>query len=140
MTSTKLHYICNMFKKVIITTFLAYYLIFMVLPNLPFVQYYYGQYKHINNEQVITNNDAKVLVGDICFLQALIERTKENTESSKSEVPPKPNTRSINLIYLINEVANLNNIRNIEDIKFCDHMELLNYRYLQIPSPPPKFS
>jgi hypothetical protein len=111
----------------------------MVLPNLPFVQYYYGQYKHSSNEQVITNNDAKVLIGDICFLQALIERTKDS-ESAESEVPTKPNNRTVNLIYLINEISSLNNINNIEDFKFHDHMELLTYRYLQISSPPPKLS
>ena len=129
-----------MFKKVLISTFLAYYLFFMVLPNLPFVQYYYGQYKHDNNEQVITNNDAKVLVGDICFLQALVDRTKENAEATESEVPPKPNNRTVNLIYLLTSLTNLNDLNNCQNIKFHDQMELLTYRYLQIPSPPPKFS
>jgi len=128
-----------MLKKVTITTFLVYYLVFMVLPNLPFVQYYYGQYKHINNVQVITNDDAEILVGDICFLQALIERTKENTESSKSEVPPKPNNRTVNLIYLLASLAKLNNFNNCQNIEFHNQGKLLTYRYLQIPSPPPKF-
>ncbi len=129
-----------MFKKVLITTFLAYYLIFMVLPNLPFVQYYYGQYKHSNNEAIITNNDIKVLVGDVTFLQALIERTQENAEKTESEVPPKPNNRTVNLIYLLTSLTNLNAINNYQNIKFHNQMELLTFRYLQIPSPPPKFS
>ncbi|MFK5856821.1 MAG: hypothetical protein QM503_11865 [Bacteroidota bacterium] len=128
-----------MIKKVLISTSLAYYLIFMVLPNLPFVQYYYGQYKHNYNEQVISNNDSKVLIGDICFLQALVERTKEISDTKETEVPPKPNNRTVNLIYLLTDYTNLDNLNNYQDFKFHDHVELLTFRYLQIPSPPPKF-
>ena len=127
-----------MFKKVGITIFLTYYLAFMVLPNLPFVQYYYVQFKHSNNEQIISNNDSQILVGDICFLMALVERTKENTESKKDATPPESNKGSNNLIYLIADFTYLNNISNSRDIKFLNTMELLTFRYLQIPSPPPK--
>jgi len=127
-----------MFKKVGIISFLVYYLVFMILPNLPLVQYYYGLTKQTQNVQIIANNDSQVLVGDICFLKALVDRTNE-TESEKDQAPPpKPNSGNTNLVYLIAEFSNLHNISNGKDVKFLITMELLTYRYLQIPSPPPK--
>jgi len=127
-----------MFKKVLITTFLGYYLIFMVLPNLPFVQYYYGLHSY-NNKQVISNNNAEILVGDICFIRALVDRTKKDAETAETEIPTKPNNRTVNLIYLLSSLANLKAINNYQNIEFHNQLELLTYRYLQIPSPPPKF-
>ena len=126
-----------MFKKVGISIFLLYYLAFMVLPNIPFVQYYYGQTKHTSNEQVIANNDSQVLVGDICYLKALMDRTN-NTDANKDAAPPESNNGGNNLTYMVSELAKVNSATNIQDIKFKNHMELLTYRYLQIPSPPPK--
>ena len=126
-----------MFKKVGIISFLAYYLVFMILPNLPLVKYYYGQFKYNKDIQIIVNSDSQVLIGDICFLKALIDRTSE-CEDKKDEAPPEPNSGNSNLIYLIAEFSNFNDLYSNKDIKFQITSELLTYRYLQTPSPPPK--
>lgn len=127
-----------MFRKVLIVIFLMYYIAFMVLPNLPFVKYYFGQYKHRNNELVISNSDSQVLVGDICFLKALIERTIDEN-SNKDEAPPEANNQNTNLVYIISDLLGLNDISVATDIMFQNNKELLTYRYLKIPSPPPKY-
>ena len=127
-----------MFKKVGISIFLLYYLAFMVLPNIPLVQYYYGQTKYARNEPVIANNDSQVLVGDICYIKALMDRTNQNNEANKDTAPPESNNGGNNLTYMVSELARVNSASNIQDIKFQNHMELLTYRYLHIPSPPPK--
>jgi len=127
-----------MFKKVGISIFLLYYLTFMVLPNLPLVQYYYYQVKHNNNEQILTNSNNQILVGDICFLKALIDRTNESSDNKKDEAPPEPNNMGTNLVYLVTRSLFINNINCITNVSFRRNSELLTFRYLQIPSPPPK--
>lgn len=127
-----------MYKIVAISVFLLVYLALLFLPNLPFVQYYYVQSKLQNEEQNPTTDDSGILIGDICYLKALMERTKQAADSNKDKTLPEPNNASNSLVYLINDPSKFSNACNSQDIKFPNHMELLTYRYLQVPSPPPK--
>ncbi len=129
-----------MYKAVLISSLIIMYFTLLFLPNIPFVEYYYVQSKIQNEDQSISKEDTDVLVGDICYLNALIERSKKAKDATKNKTLPEPNNSSNNLVYLITDIVNFNDTNSSNDIRFLNHMELLTYRYLQIPSPPPKFS
>ncbi len=129
-----------MYKAVIITGLILIYFTLLFLPNLPFVEYYYVQYKIQNEDQSLSKQESDVLVGDICYLNALIERSKVAKDATKNKTLPEPNNASNNLVYLVADITNFNDTNSSKNIRFLNHMELLTYRYLQIPSPPPKLS
>jgi len=129
-----------MYKAVIITGLILIYFTLLFLPNLPFIEYYYVQSKLQNEDQSITKEESDVLVGDICYLNALIERSKKAKDTAKNKTLPEPNNSNINLVYLVTDIINFIDTNSSKNIRFLNHIELLTYRYLQIPSPPPKFS
>ena len=126
-----------MYKAIIISGLVLLYSALLFLPNLPFVQYYYSQSKIISNNQNLSQTESDVLVGDICFLQALINRTQQTKEATNENKLPEPNN-SGSLVYLIVDVVKLNTSINSNSITYLNDNELLTCRYLQIPSPPPK--
>ena len=125
-------------KAVIISGLVLIYFTLLFLPNLPFVEYYYLQSKLQNEDQSLSNEESEILVGDICYLNALKERTKQNNDSTKDKTLPKSNNASNNLVYLTAELANFNDANSSNNIRYLNRSELLTFRYLQIPSPPPK--
>ncbi len=129
-----------MFKTVLISGLILIYFTLVFLPNLPFVEYYYVQSKLQNEDQSITKKESDVLIGDICYLNALIERSKNAKDAAKNKTLPEPNNSNINLVYLVTDIINFTDTNSSKNIRFLNHIELLTYRYLQIPSPPPKFS
>ena len=125
-------------KAVIISGLVLIYFTLLFLPNLPFVEYYYLQSKLQNEDQSLSKEESEILVGDICYLNALKERTKQNNDSTKDKTLPKSNNASNNLVYLTAELANFNDANSSNNIRYLNRSELLTFRYLQIPSPPPK--
>ncbi len=127
-----------MHKIVVISGLVLIYFTLLFLPNLPFVEYYYLQSKLQNEDQSLSKEESEVLVGDICYLNALKERVKQNNDSTKDKTLPKSNNVSNNLVYLVAELANFNDANSSNNIRYLNRIELLTFRYLQIPSPPPK--
>ena len=126
-----------MYKGLLISGLILMYFTLLFLPNLPFIEYYYVQSKLQNDKQSLTKEESNVLVGDICYLKALIDRTKQSKDAAKDNKLPEPNNSS-SLVYLITDIVILKNANSSNNIKFLNRIELLTYRYLQIPSPPPK--
>ncbi len=129
-----------MYKVFIIASLIIIYFTLLFLPNLPFVEYYYVQSKIQNEDQSLSKQESDVLIGDICYLNALIERSKNAKDAAKNKTLPEPNNSNINLVYLVTDIINFTDTNSSKNIRFLNHIELLTYRYLQIPSPPPKFS
>ena len=90
-------------KQVLTIGLLSLFLAMLYLPDYPILSYYLGKQRLTISNADMTPENVKTMIGDIRYLQALMERTDDLDKTTKApEPPPKTqNNNSINIVYLL---------------------------------------
>jgi len=124
-------------KKTIAIFLIALYSLMLIVSYVPYMIYFGQQFMVTEDIVVLTDSDSKTLVGDACYLNALIKRSVKADSKEKKAPPPPPNDISEN-IYIYSKNANLNNLILSEDFNFKGYMISIKETFLEIDIPPPK--
>ncbi len=125
-------------RKVFSISLLIIYLALLIIPYVPYIRYYMSSNSFDNNNCSVSINTSKVTIGDLCYLNALIDRTSTEDNSGKTTTPPpSPNTDTNNMVYLYQGIfifpKNPDNIK----INFKEYTISIKEIFLEIPVPPP---
>ena len=127
-------------KKLLINSvLLLVFLGFLVAPNYPYLhQFIVKSQSEISNADINVEN-SKTLIGDIAYLNAILNRSNNNNSENKKNTPPPETNNSINHLVFINASEfGLFKLYNTN----CSYSEFiipnLTSVYLKIPSPPPE--
>jgi len=124
-------------KKIIAIFLIALYNMMLIVSYVPYM-IYFGQQFMANDEDIVvfTDSDSKTLIGDVCYLNALIKRSVD-THNEKKAPPPPPIDISEN-IYIYSKTLLANNFDNSEDFNFKDYMISIKETFFETDIPPPK--
>ncbi len=129
-----------MIRKLLTYTLLLIHLAFLILPEIPFVMYLMGHsQKHPQTADAHFISGDRPLTGDITFLRALIERTKETNKKTEKPIMPERVTPNFVLFYHCLAAAPYHLLKGEKWI-FMPFQDEVISRYLTTPSPPPRFS
>ena len=126
-------------RKCVAILLLIVYVVLIIIPYLPYIYYNIGN-KRLSEDHCIisTANDNNTLIGDLCYLKALIERAKTGDHAKKQNVPPETNVETSNLVYISTEtLINTRKPRNTE-FKFNTYTISIKETFQEVPNPPPK--
>jgi len=89
-------------KRILVTGLLLLLLAMLLVPGYPVLNHYFSrQHTTISNPD-ITAETANTLLGDLHYLQALIERSSDKSEQKKTpEPPPGTQNQTTNFVYLL---------------------------------------
>jgi len=126
-------------RKVVSILLLVVYSVFSTIPYIPYIVYFTGSLNRTDDSCVIGINTDGTIVGDICYLKAIMERVGEDTGSEKSETPPPPSMETSGMVYINSE--SLFSIQKIISVKFNfkGYMISIKEAFLEVNVPPPKF-
>jgi hypothetical protein len=123
-------------KKLIAIILTTIYAVLLFSTYLPYFIYFGQQISKVKNQQIISYDESKTLIGDACYLNALIKRTSDNDSNKKQTTPPPVDLSENIYIYSTNIVANINISCTVVDFK--KYMISIKETFLEIDSPPPK--
>ena len=125
-------------RKTFSISLLIVYLALLIIPYVPYIQYYVSnKYFHTNNCS-INIDSPKIILGDLCYLNALIERTKSEDNTDKTTVPPpSPNTETNNLVYLSQGIFTFPSRPCDIKFKFNEYTIFIKRIFKEVPNPPP---
>ena len=126
-------------RKVISILLLVIYSALLIIPYVPYIVYFTSSFNRTDDSYSIGINTAGTVIGDICYLKAIMKRVGEDSPSEKSETPPPPATETLGLIYINSEL--LFAIHQIlpENFNFKGYMISINEAFVEVNVPPPKF-
>ncbi len=126
-------------RKVISILLLVIYSALLIIPYVPYIVYFTSSFNRTDDSCSIGINTAGTVIGDICYLKAIMKRVGEDNASEKSEAPPPPATETLGLIYINSEL--LFAIHQIlpENFNFKGYMISINEAFVEVIVPPPKF-
>lgn len=124
-------------RKTIAISLVALYSMMLIVSYVPYM-IYFGQQFMANEDEIVvfTDSDSKTLIGDVCYLNALIKRSVDTHNEEKTQ-PPPPIDISEN-IYIYSKSLLSNNVLISEDFNFKDYTISLKETFLEIDIPPPK--
>jgi hypothetical protein len=126
-------------RKIFSISLLIVYLALLTIPYVPYIQYYVSNKYFHNNNCSISIDSSKTIVGDMCYLNALIERTKSEDNTGKTPVPPpSPNTDTNNLVYLSQGILTFPSGHCNTKFKFNEYTISIKETFKEIPNPPPQ--
>ena len=125
-------------RKIFSISLLIIYLALLIVPYVPYIRYYVSSNNFDNSKCSVSINSSKATIGDICYLNALIDRTRSDDDSGKTTAPPpSPNTDTNNMVYLYQGIfifpKNPDNIK----VNFKEYTISIKEIFLEIPVPPP---
>ncbi|OYT17397.1 MAG: hypothetical protein B7C24_02855 [Bacteroidetes bacterium 4572_77] len=109
----------------------------LIVTYVPYMVYFGKHLMATENVTVLTDSDSNTLVGDACYLNALIKRSVE-TDANENKVPPPPPIDISENIYIYSKSLLSNNILISEDFNFKEYMISIKETFLDIDVPPPK--
>ena len=113
---------------------------FLLAPNYPYVHHFLVKSKsEISNADISVENN-KTLIGDIAYLNAIINRAEENPESKKEVPLPETNNNINHLIFLTPSGIEYGRPLVINKAYSNFVKSFLSSVYLKIPSPPPEIT
>ena len=126
-------------RKFISILLLVVYSALLTIPYIPYILYFTSSLNRTDNSCSIGMNTTGVIIGDISYLKAIMERAGDDTASEKSETPPPPAPETLGLIYINSEL--LYAIHQIlpENFNFEGYMISIKETFLEVHVPPPKF-
>ena len=131
-----------MIRRKIAFILLLYYVLFLTMPYVPYLQYYYYRLSHsLEMQQVkkdgFTAKDNKILTGDISYLNALVKRAVDQ-EHHDHTPPPVPNMETIHIFYLPpGSLANLVRPLHFFRLSYL-YQNIYNGIFCEISPPPPR--
>ncbi len=124
-------------KKFISLILLIVYSALLTVPYIPYVVFFTGKILH--NEQVsIGVDNPETIIGDICYLNAIIKRANNEKTSDNTDVPPPPVMETSGMVYINSESLFSLNIVIPVKIDFKGYMISFKEAFLEVGVPPPK--
>ena len=125
-------------KQVLTIGLLSLFLAMLYLPDFPLLSYYLGQQRLTISNADNTPEKVNTLIGDIRYLQALIERTDDCEKTTKApEPPPKTQNNSINIVYLLT-ANSVQRSENSVNFNFLPYQFIIKDCIILKNNPPPK--
>ena len=113
---------------------------FLLAPNYPYVHHFLVKSQsEISNADISVEN-SKTLIGDIAYLNAIINRAEENPESKKDAPLPETNNNINHLVFLTPSGIEYGRPLVINKAYSNFVKSFLSSVYLKIPSPPPEIT
>jgi hypothetical protein len=98
--------------------------------------FYTGKIIH-HNELSVGVDNPETIIGDVCYLNAIIERTKNDKASEKHETPPPPVMETSGMVYINSQ--SLFSVNKVPPVKFNfkAYFISINEIFLNVGVPPP---
>jgi len=125
-------------RQVISILLLVIYSALLTIPYVPYIVYFTGSLNRTDDSCSIGINTAGTVIGDICYLKAIMKRVGEDNASEKSEAPP-PATETLGLIYINSELLFAVHQILPENFNFKGYMISIKEAFVEVNVPPPKF-
>ena len=123
-------------KRLISFILLVVYGALLVIPYIPYMVFYTGKINR-NIEVSIGVDSPKTIIGDICYLNAIIERANLDKTSENAEAPPPPVMETSGMVYINSEsLFSLNKIIPAK-FNFKGYIISVKETFLEVGVPPP---
>ncbi|MEA1897338.1 MAG: hypothetical protein U9N53_06700 [Bacteroidota bacterium] len=127
-------------RKFVSILLLFAYLVLLLVPSFPY--FYSLAYQHLNNYNSISHSDLNFsdsMIGDECYLKAILDRASEDSKTSKAPTPVNPGPEVNNLIFLTGDVFSYQYIDTHAGFQYLQYSFSIKEAIREIPSPPPKY-
>ena len=124
-------------KRLISVILLMVYSALLIIPYIPYMVFYTGKITR-NKEVSIGVDNPKTVIGDICYLNAIIERANLDKTSENTEAPPPPVMETSGMTYINSESLFPINIVTPVKLDFKGYMISFKEAFLEVGVPPPK--
>lgn len=102
------------------------------------MMYYAGTLFPNEIECSIGDDNAETIVGDICYLNAILKRATDEISTEESESPPPPPIGTVGLDYIRSKsLFSINEIQSV-NFNFKEYEISIKETFLEIDVPPPK--
>jgi len=108
----------------------------MIVSYLPYMVYYGQKFFKTNNIVIVKDADSETLIGDACYVNALIKRSVDSNNEKKA--PPPPNMELSHNNYLLSKSQLVNHLIISEEFNFKTYMISIKETFLDTDIPPPK--
>ncbi len=123
-------------KRLISIILLMVYSALLIIPYIPYMVFYTGKITR-NKEVSIGVDNPKTVIGDICYLNAIIERANLDKTSENTEAPPPPVMETSGMAYINSEsLFSLNKITPVK-FDFRGYTISIKEAFLEVGVPPP---
>jgi hypothetical protein len=123
-------------KRIIPIILLFVYSALLTIPYIPYMVFYTGKIIH-HNEISIGVDNPETIIGDACYLNAIIERAKNDKASEKNETPPPPVMETSGLVYINSQsLFSVNKVPPV-NFNFKGYFISINEIFLNVGVPPP---
>ena len=126
-------------RKFVSILLLIAYLVLLLVPGLPY--FYSIAYQHLNKDNTISALHLDLsdsMIGDECYLKAIIERASEDSKTRKAPAPVNPGPEVNNLIFLTGDIFSYEYIDTHAGFQYLQYSFSIKEAIREIPSPPPK--
>jgi exopolysaccharide biosynthesis protein len=125
-------------KKAIAIFFISLYTMMLLVSYVPYMVYY-GQKYFQNEAGVALNSDkaSKALIGDACYINALVKRSVDADHNNTKTTPPPPINISQS-IYLMADNSFNQYLSISTPFQFKTYMISIKETFLDVQIPPPK--
>ena len=125
-------------RKTIAIFLITLYSMMLIVSYIPYIIYYGQQFLENDNITIIEEQDSKTLIGDACYLNALIKRSVDSERNDNKKAPPPPNIELSHSMYIYSKNQPSTFVTNSEDFNFKAYIIYIKETFLIIESPPPK--
>ncbi len=123
-------------KRIVPYILLFVYSALLTIPYIPYMVFYTGKIIHHNEISVGVDNP-ETLIGDVCYLNAIIERAKNDKASEKHETPPPPVMETSGMAYINSQSLFSVNKAPPVNFDFAGYLFSLPEVFLNVGVPPP---
>ena len=123
-------------KRIIPIILLFVYSALLTIPYIPYMVFYTGKIIH-HNEISVGIDNPETIIGDACYLNAIIERAKNDNISEQNETPPPPVMETSGLVYINSQsLFSVNKVLPV-NFNFKGYFVSINEIFLNVCVPPP---
>jgi len=123
-------------KKAIVIFFISLYTMLLLVSYVPYMVYYGQIFLQNKNSVVLNDNSHKALIGDACYLNALVKRSVDSNNNTKTTPPPPINISQS--IYLPEDNSINQYLAISTPFQFKTYMISIKETFLDVQIPPPK--
>lgn len=127
-------------RKFVSILFLLAYLVVLLAPSFPY--FYSFAYKHLNKDNTISGlhfDLSDSMIGDECYLKAILERASEDSKTRKAPAPVNPGPEVNNFIFLTSDIFSYQYVDTHAGFQYLQYSFSIKEAIREIPSPPPKY-
>ncbi len=110
----------------------------MIGAHIPFFIYFTGVFSQsTNTTTIIKANKSNELIGDACYLSALMKRAND-TDSTNNDKTPPPTIETSGNFYILSKSNFALYFSVAQEFNFKEYMISIKETFLDIDVPPPK--